>query len=321
MIGISLDGAASDIAPVAKAKEMTWQQLWAPGDWHSTYAETWGVNSIPQTFLISPDGTVLWRGHPAQLDEVLKKAFKEHPPQLVSPEVRKQAEDAFAQIDSALSDKNYPKAMKLLSTVPAEASVDPKLAARIDKIHDRVMEFAESMLASVDPLIEQKNYAQAIRKLRDLSDQLAGTPVGAKARQKLSDLAGDPQVRKQIDAEDHSRKADAALAEAQKLQDAKQDKAAYQRFSEITRVFSGTDAAAKAKAAVEEYEKDPVFVKNVVNADRARKAAAALSMADGYKSAGLTDKAKSKYQEVIDQFPTTPQAKAAAESLQTLAGN
>ena len=64
-----------------------------------------------------------------------------------------------------------------------------------------------------------------------------------------------------------------------------------------------------------------MFVKNVVNADRARKAAAALSMADGYKSAGLTDKAKSKYQEVIDQFPNTPQAKAAAESLQTLAGN
>jgi len=86
MIGISLDGAASDIAPVAKQKEMTWQQLWAPGDWHSTYAETWGVNSIPQTFLIGPDGAVLWRGHPAQLDEVLKKAFKEHPPQLVSPE-------------------------------------------------------------------------------------------------------------------------------------------------------------------------------------------------------------------------------------------
>jgi tetratricopeptide (TPR) repeat protein len=235
--------------------------------------------------------------------------------------VRKQAEDAFAQIDSALNDKNYPQAMKLLSTVPADASADPKLAKRIDKIHDRVMEFAESMLASVDPLIEQKNYALAISKLRDLSDQLAGTPVGAKARQKLSDLAGDPQVRKQIDAEDRSRKADAALAEAQKLQDAKQDKAAYQRFSEITRVFSGTDAATKAKAAVEEYEKDPVFVKNVVNADRARKAAAALSMADGYKSAGLTDKAKSKYQEVIDQFPNTPQAKAAAESLQTLAGN
>jgi len=85
-------------------------------------------------------------------------------------------------------------------------------------------------------------------------------------------------------------------------------------------MFAGTPAATTAASAVAEYEKDPAFVKNVLGAQNEAKAKAALGLADSYKSAGKTDRAKKKYQEVIEQYPGTPQAASAKKALAEIAG-
>ena len=318
LIGISLDQAATDVKPVAKEKGLVWPHIWASGVWDSPYPKEWGVHGIPCTFLISPEGAVLWTGHPAELDPVLEKAFKEHPPQLVDAKTLAEATSTLDQVSAAVTSKDYPAAMKLLGKVPAAASKDAKTAEKIAGVQKDLGAFADSMLAEVDPLIQSKEYPQAIAKLRALSNQLSATPAGIKAKQKLNELAVNPEARKQIEAADKAEKADAALAAAEKLKDAKQDAAAYQRFKEITAMFAGTSAAEKATVAVKAYEADPVFVKKVVNVQAAQKAKAALSMADSYKGAGKIEQAKKKYQEVIDQYPGTAQAASAKQSVDQL---
>src|SRR5207247_7341105 len=104
----------------------------------------------------------------------------------------------------------------------------------------------------------------------------------------------------------------------QKLQADKKDAAAYTRYKEIVAMFAGTPGATTAAAAIAEYEKDPVFVKNVLGAANEAKAKAALGLADSYKSAGKNDLAKKKYQQVIEQFPGTPQAASAKKALAEL---
>jgi TolA-binding protein len=174
------------------------------------------------------------------------------------------------------------------------------------------------MLAEVDPLIQAKQYAAATSKLRDLSAKLAGTPAGVKAREKLAALAADPEARKQLEAADKAEKANAALATAQKLQAEKKDGLAYQRYKEIATQYPGTDAAKSAAAAIAQYEKDPTFVKGVVNAQNESKAKALLGMADGYKNAGKREQAIKTYQDVIEQYPGTPQAATAKKALAEL---
>src|SRR5258708_26091879 len=85
MLGVSLDSDAQKMVAVAKEKEMTWPQILGK---LSASVPASGVDSIPRTFVLGPDGTVLWTGHPASgLDEAIQKAFKEHPPILVDPKV------------------------------------------------------------------------------------------------------------------------------------------------------------------------------------------------------------------------------------------
>jgi thiol-disulfide isomerase/thioredoxin len=321
MIGVSLDSDKQAMIQVVKEKGFEWPQIFGGQVWSSPQPKAWGVNSIPRTFLLSPEGVVLWTGHPASgLDEAIKKAFKEHPPVLVDPKIVAEAGATLDKVAGLIHDNDFNGAMKLLGKVPAAAAKDKKFAERLAEVQKSLSTFADSMLAEVDPLIEKKQYPAAVSKLKDLSGKLAGTPAGVKAKEKLAALAADPEARKQIQAAEREEKAEAALTTAQKLQSDKKDALAYARFKEIAAQFQGTDAAKTAADAIAQYEKDPVFVKNVVGVQNEGKAKAALGLADSYNSAGKTDQAKKKYQEVIEQFPGTPQAASAKKALAEIGG-
>src|SRR5947209_13355378 len=87
VIGISLDQDKQQMLATAKEKGFTWPQYFDGLVWENKLAGTWGVHGIPATFLIGPDGKVLWTGHPGHIDAPLAQAFKEHPPVLVDPAV------------------------------------------------------------------------------------------------------------------------------------------------------------------------------------------------------------------------------------------
>ena len=317
-LGVSLDQDAAKMVTVAKEKGLDWPHILGVG---SPSVAAWSVNSIPRTFVIGPDGSILWTGHPGNgLDGAIEKAFKEHPPILVDPKIVTAANTALDQVDSAVKNKDFMGAMKLLGKVSPDALKDKQFASRLGEVQKGLGEFADSMLAEVDPLISSQQYPAAIAKLRDLSAKLSGTPAGVKAREKLASLASNPEARKQIEAADRAEKGDAALQVAQKLKADKKDAAAYARFKEIVTQFAGTPAATTAAATVAEYEKDPAFVKNVIGSQNESKAKGLLGMADSYRGAAKTEQAKKKYQEVIAQFPGTPQAEKAKAALAEIGG-
>ena len=68
MIGISLDQDQARMIQVAAAKKFTWPQYFDGAGWQNKYAVGYGVQGIPYTMLIGPEGKVLWSGHPSQLD-------------------------------------------------------------------------------------------------------------------------------------------------------------------------------------------------------------------------------------------------------------
>src|SRR5258706_9038060 len=87
LVGKSLDQDVAAMRKVAQEKGFDWPQMCDGMRWDSPAAKSWGVNGIPSTFIIGPDGDVLWNGHPGEIDQPLADAFKKHPPRLVDGKV------------------------------------------------------------------------------------------------------------------------------------------------------------------------------------------------------------------------------------------
>jgi thiol-disulfide isomerase/thioredoxin len=324
MIGISLDQNKGQMMRIAKEKGFTWPQYFDGKVWQNNISIEWGVRGIPATFIISPEGEVLWKGHPAQIDRPLQKAFKEHPPQLLNPTQMAEVSSALDKVDQLIKSGDYSTAIKSFAKLPAEARQESTLKERVEGVEKQFQDYASKALNDAENHVDQKEFAQAISKLRDVS-RLSGLPAAAEASKRLNAVLAMPEAKAQIEAADRAEKekdrtarANDALTAAQKLQAAKRDDQAYIQFKSIVSSFANTSAAATAAEEVAKYEKDQAFVKRVTGAAVDSKAKAALSMAASYKESGKTDLARQKYQAVIDQFPNTSYAETAKKELKDL---
>jgi tetratricopeptide (TPR) repeat protein len=299
---------------VVKEKGFNWPQYFDGLGWDNRIAKAWGVTSIPQTFIISPTGDVLWRGHPAGIDEPLKTAMREHPPQLVDPQTAAAANQTLDKVEAATAASHFADALSLLGQFPSGARADPKIAAREDKDTHRLQAAADAVLANTDTLVAQKHYTEAATALKALVDSMAGTDEGKKAQESLNNLRANPAAAAALAAAAREDSANAVLQTAQKLQAAKRDRQAYISYNSVLKQFPGTAAAATAALAIKAYDADPAF------ADRSAKAHSALNLAMNYLNAGQTDTAREKFQDVIDRFPGTPEADTAKDELAKLSG-
>jgi len=315
IIGISLDENRSALENVVKQKGFEWPQFFDGQGWHGKFAQAWGVNSIPRTFLIDPSGKVVWTGHPGNMDAPLEKAFKNTPPTLVDPAVAEQASAVLAQVEQSIAAGDGAGAIKQFAALPPDARKSGEIDARAKKDEEQLKTAADAMLAEVDPLIQQKQYAAAATKLKTLATALGDSDAATRAKKKLSELTAMPEAQQQMMAADKAAKADAELAIAQKLQQDGKDELAYARYRQIVKQFPQTEAATAAQQAVATYEKDPAFVQHATEATAGGKAKGALALAQSYRNSGRPDLAKKKYQDVIQEFPGTSYAETAAREL------
>jgi thiol-disulfide isomerase/thioredoxin len=314
-IGISLDDDPSALTNIIAQKKFIWPMSYEGQGWDGATPKAWGVTSIPQTFIIGPDGDVLWRGHPAEIDPAIESAVKNHPPQLVDPKVLLQAKATLDQVDKALAEQQPAKAIKLLASVPDAARLDGEVAGRATADSDKLQQFGNTELAGIDPLIQSQQYAVAIQKLRDLSNAFVGTTVAVSAKTKLNELGSNPKVKATLDALKNEKEAADALAIANQLKAAKKDDLAYPQFKTVVKGYPHTAAATEAAAVVAAYESNTAFITAFNNKANTKKAESLLLMADNYRQMGNADKAREKYQQVLDQFPNTAWADSAKKGM------
>jgi len=77
IIGISLDQDKSKLASFIKEKEMTWPQFFDGKGWQNKLAAKYGVQSIPATFLLNGEGTIIGKDLRGEtLGEAVAKALE-----------------------------------------------------------------------------------------------------------------------------------------------------------------------------------------------------------------------------------------------------
>ena len=69
VVGINIEGNSQDVLSYLDEGGYTFPVLFDSGNWDSGVATSYGVNSIPRTFLIDRNSRVLYEGHPQGLSE------------------------------------------------------------------------------------------------------------------------------------------------------------------------------------------------------------------------------------------------------------
>lgn len=316
IIGVSLDQDRQQMLQVIKQKQMTWPEYFDGSGWDNKLWKELGSDGIPYTILVSPEGKVLYAGHPAAgLDQAIERAFKEHPPVLVDPKVLAQAKQQLDEVQKKIDAGDSRGAIKLMGRIPASARADGDFAAKAADVRKKLEESANALIGEVQTQIDQGKYVEAVPRLKELTEALSGLPASVQAKKMLSDLMSNPKARAAIAQAEKNAKANDALDVANKLKAQKKDELAYAHFKEIVKAFAGTDAASKADEQVKGYEKDAAFMKKASADATAAKANAALKLADSYRKAGRADLARKKYQTVVDEFPGTSYAATASKAL------
>src|SRR5437762_4588870 len=134
LLGISLDSNRSTMIKTAKEKGFTWPQYFDGKVWKNDIGVEWGVGSIPATFIIGPEGDVLWKGHPASIDKPLAKTLKEHPPQLLDPKALADATATLDKVESAIKTGDFSSAIRTFARVSPDAKAESTLAPRVESV-------------------------------------------------------------------------------------------------------------------------------------------------------------------------------------------
>lgn len=320
MLGISLDRDRERLVAGIREHGFNWPHYFQAGGPAQMSGE-WGVTGIPSTFILSPDGVVLWKGHPGGIDGPLAEAFAKHPVRMLTADQMTKIKAMLDKAEAALKDSKTADAMAAAAKIPAEARSDATLKDRVAAVMTQLTDLADGSLKEAETALEAKEFAVAIPKLRDVS-KLAGVPAATKAAELLKATLANPEAKAALEAaakaEKEKERADKAaelLAAAQKTQEAKKHEQAYGQFKLVVQQYPNTDAATAAAEQVKTYEADKAFMSRANEANAAGKAKGMMSMAASYKAAGRADLAKSKYEQVIKDFPGTSYAEQAKKEI------
>ena len=69
VVGINIEGNSPEVLAYLEEGRYSFRVLFDGGNWDGVVARSYGVTSIPRTFLIDSQGRILFAGHPQQLRE------------------------------------------------------------------------------------------------------------------------------------------------------------------------------------------------------------------------------------------------------------
>jgi hypothetical protein len=71
VIGINIEGPSQGVLGYIDDGGYSFLFLFDEGNWRSDVLRSYGVRTIPRSFLIDRDGNVVYSGHPGRLSEAL----------------------------------------------------------------------------------------------------------------------------------------------------------------------------------------------------------------------------------------------------------
>lgn len=307
-VGYNIDKEAKNFLRVQKEEKLSWPQVSDTRGFQSPVMNEWGITKPPPySFILSPEGKVLWLGHTAALAGNVEEALRNTPPKLdrktwVDLGTR-QLKEILRLLEEKKDKQDYRQPLALLGTIRQPVWDDPAIQALSKKIV---------------PYFESKKKDDQW----SLATYLDSYPAGKQSLEAMKASITKPAASRPAKAADltaaQKREASAGnrLATADLLRAAEKHPQAYRAYKHVVKMYDGTDAAKTAGEQVKKYEADEKFMAELKRLEEEQDARAMLGDAAGYRSANREDLAVTTYKKVIEKYPGTEWAKEAEKAIQ-----
>ena len=310
MISISRDKDISAAQQFIKDNEMSWVQVHDMSQ-PQQLGPAWGVRGIPHAFIISPEGEMLWRGHPASMDKPLEGFLASHPPRAGREQGHghgQKSDDDTRDRDAALKaiseataalrspKPDFEKLLSLIESVPEDVLEDQRVRAnartfgarlRLMKVHEKAL--AEAREAN----------PEAAEKL----DQLlaaAIAPPGVEKSTAVEEEPGDPGPKA---GKVHPQILATKLKKAHGARESGQHATAYKTYQWIVDRAAQSDEASIAATHLKAYQDDKQLMPLIQKELDEQEAESLLALARNYEAAGQSEEARATYERIVAEHP------------------
>jgi len=203
-------------------------------------ANAFQSRGIPASWLVDPDGNVIWQGHPSSLPVNL---IEENLAKVRLTPKFDDIPDALSKAGKYLQKGQLGKGVEELEKIQKDPAQDPAAIESATQYLKKVTDFGKAELESAVRLgTENGYYLSGMTKLQQLKSMFKGCEIGDQADDKISEWKKDSSVKAHMEGE-------ALVAQAEELimkkSDPKKAKAILERVSEGKK-YAGTKVAERA---------------------------------------------------------------------------
>ena len=294
ILGVSRDRDKRALMRFVNGRGMNWPQYFDPNG-TAAMSQFWGVSGIPRIFILSPEGEVLWIGHPVNMDKPLANALRNHPPTVTasggdnSPsatQMRSDAVEAIQQARRLVTGGEFPEVLALIAAVPDEVMTDR-----------RVLSNARVLFARIEMNDEVGSLLAAAKE---------ADPVAAARFEKLAEAVNNATPTVESDAGQrpgvHPRLVASKLKQAEAAREGLNYYRAYTLYEWLLDKAGETEAGHTAAQRIAEYEADEQAMAVITLGKAEQEAKSLMSLARSYEAAGNPEQAKATYEKVLEQY-------------------
>lgn len=211
------------------------------GDVWSAYTGS----GVPRSWLVGPDGIIVWKGHPASLQEpMLEEQLKK-----VEDTKLRDVVPALAPAKADYEKKNYGDAWVKVQKVLSNEKAPEAEQRDAQYLSDEIAKRAESALAQAEAKASSRQFAGAIQKLKEIALRFKGTPWEKTANEKKKKaIEADPDAKREIEAQ---AVLDKLLAQEKRIKKVKDKKKFISNFLTFVKKYEGTQAALAAQRRID----------------------------------------------------------------------
>lgn len=204
--------------------------------------EEWGVSGIPAAFLVDPNGTVVWSGHPAGLRS--KEVAKYVRGVRYAPDLSK----AHAAIETLVRKGEYGEAYAEIREALDGAGSDEGVQKGLEATRKAIEDRAACSLGRGRECLDEGDAYGALKAFESLAREYEGLPAATEANDAASKIRGDATLAKEVEAGQ-------GVYEGLDRIEKGSYREAWKAFAEVRASHAGT-AAAKRAASLQDQMKE-----------------------------------------------------------------
>ena len=208
-------------------------------------AKDYKTRGIPHSWLVGPDGKVVWKGHPASLNNSI--IDKHIVGARIGPKI--QIPDEFSKAQGYAKNGAFGKAYSDL-TKQANRAKTPELKKAANDAMKSIEDYGDKRFAAIEKMKAARRYVDGIGALQREIAAFKGMDIGKKFESELKAWKKDKKIQAEISGSE-------MLAEAETLVKRGKYKSAAKIYAQLSKAkkFDGTEAQKEAEIRYQEIQK------------------------------------------------------------------